>query len=339
MSRKLQTLFLILLLVVLAFILSEQHSPEQSIQTTENTPSGTPIQIETPTGTIYGTLLEPGQTTKPVPVVLILAGSGPTDRNGNGLSALHTDSYRMLAEALQQVGIASVRFDKRGIGASAAAGTDESKLRFEHYVEDAVLWIELLSQENKYSKIVVLGHSEGTLIGMLACIQSKKADRFISLCGAGIPIDEVIREQMSRQPQSIKDAFFPILDQWKQGKTVEDVPKELLSLARPSVQPYMISWMKYDPSSEIKKLMIPVLIVQGTMDIQVSLTDAEALAKANPQAKKVIIKGMNHVLKNSLTKFVFLQQLTYTDPKYPIHEDLVPCITQFITEAFRVVGQ
>lgn len=222
------------------------------------------------------------------------------------------------------------RFDKRGIAASAKAGIDESKLRFDHYVEDAVLWIEQLSQENKYSKIIVLGHSEGSLIGMLACTNSKKADAFISLCGAGKPIDEVLREQMSRQPKAIQDAFFPILDELKQGNTVEKVPTELMSLARPSVQPYMISWLQYDPRSEIEKLTIPALIVQGTTDIQVSVADAESLSQANPNAKKVVIKDMNHVLKTCVTTTATVQQLTYTNPKIPLHKDLVFCITQFI---------
>ena len=300
----------------------------------ESAHGGTPIQLETPTGTIYGTLLTPEQATKPVPIVLILAGSGPTDRNGNQLPAIHTDTYRMIAEALQQNGIASVRFDKRGIGASDAAGMEESEMRFEHYVEDAVGWLELLSQEDKYSKIIVLGHSEGSLIGMLACSQSDttqsgRADGFISLCGAGRPVSEVLREQMSRQPRFVRDAFLPILDELEKGNTVENVPADL-PLVRPSVQPYMISWLRYDPRLEIKKLTFPMLIVQGTTDIQVSVTDAENLSAANPQAKKVVIKGMNHTLKNSLTTFTFLQQGTYTNPKYPLHKDLMSSIVQYI---------
>ena len=298
--------------------------------TSEEAHGGTPIQLETPTGTIFGTLSEPEQAVKPVPVVLFLAGSGPTDRNGNQLPSLRTDTYRLLAEALQKNGIASVRFDKRGSGASAEAGADETKLRFDHCVDDAVRWIDLLSQGNKYSKIIVLGHSEGSLVGMLACIQSKKAVGFISLCGAGRPIDEVIREQMNRQPQSVKDSLFPILDELKQGKTVESVPTTLLSLVRPSVQPYMISWMKYDPRTEIQKLTIPILIIQGTADIQVSVVDAEKLLEANPKAKKITIENMDHAGKKGGTPF---SQSSYSNPSLPLHEDLVPCIMEFIAES------
>ena len=327
---------LLVLAVALYALLSKQLPPKQNMQAAvdEQAHGGTPIQLETPTGTLYGTLLEPEQATEPMPVVLILAGSGPTDRNGNNTLRLHTDSYRMLAEALQQNGIASVRFDKRGIGASATAGKNESELRFEHYVEDAVLWLELLSQKEKYSKIIVLGHSEGSFIGMLACIQSERADGFISLCGTGRTVGELLREQMSRQPQSIRDAFFPILDEWEKGNTVENVLTELLSLARPSVQPYWISCLKYDPRFEIKKLTMPILIVQGTTDIQVSVTDAENLSAANPDAKKVIISGMDHVLKSNTT-----QLRTYTNPRYPLHKDLIPSITQFIAEIETLIRE
>ena len=297
--------------------------------TDERVYGGTPIQLKTPTGTLYGTLLEPEQTTKPVPVVLFLAGSGPTDRNCNQ-PTLHTDAFRLLAEALQKSGIASVRFDKRGIGASAETGRDESKLRFEHLVDDTVRWIDLLSQEKKYSRIIVLGHSEGSLIGMLACIQSEKAGGFISLCGLGRPIDEILREQMSSQPASVKNALFPILDELKQGKTVEKVPAELSALVRPSIQPYMISLMKYDPCAEIKKLKIPALLVQGTTDIQVSIADAEKLSAANPKVKKVVIKDMNHTLKKCTVMDSRSQQPYYNDPKIPLHEELVPCVTEFI---------
>jgi len=291
---------------------------------------GTPISLETPVGTIYGSLVEPEQiATEAVPVVLIVAGSGPTDRNGNQPPTLMCNTYLMLAKALQEHGIASVRYDKRAVGASAEAGGDESRLRFEDFVDDARLWIDLLSREEKYSIIIVAGHSEGSLIGMMACTQSDQVGGFISLCGPGRPIDEVILEQLRRQSRSVHDSMRSILDELKQGNFVENVPPVLLGLARPSVQPYMISWLKYDPRVEIKKLSIPVMIVQGTTDIQISLDDAENLAKANPKAKKAIIKNMDHLLKANPTK-IPLFQLTYTDTRFPLHEELLPGIIQFI---------
>ena len=293
---------------------------------------GMPISLETPTGTLFGSLVEPEQiATQAVPVLLIVAGSGPTDRNGNNNQGLLCNSYLLLAKALQENGIASVRYDKRGVGASVeAAGTDEAKWRFEDLVDDVRRWIDLLSKEAKYSKIIIAGHSEGSLMGMIACSQSGQAGGLISLCGAGRPIDEVALEQLLRQSKSVHDSMRSIFDELKQGKTVDNVPQVLQGLARPSVQPYMISWLKYDPRVEIKKLSIPVMIVQGTTDIQISLVDADNLAEANPQAQKTIIKNMDHTLKNNPARNTLLPLATYTDPRFPLHEELMSGIVQFI---------
>ncbi|MCL2117062.1 MAG: lysophospholipase [Planctomycetaceae bacterium] len=299
--------------------------------TDEQNQYGTPIRLETPAGTIYGSLVEPEQAqTEAVPMILIVAGSGPTDRNGNQSPALVCNTYVMLAQALQQHGVASMRYDKRGVGASAKAGADESQLHFEDYIDDVCLWLDILSREKRYSKIIVAGHSEGSLIGMTACARSGYASGFISLCGAGRSIDEVILEQLKRQSRSLHDSMVSILNELKQGKTVENVPPELTALVRPSLQPYMISWLKYDPRDEIKKLTIPAMIVQGTTDIQISLADADFLAEANPKAQKMIIKNMDHLLKTNSTTLRLLQLMNYTHPNIPLHEELVPGIIHFI---------
>jgi len=321
MTRPLLRYFSISIIVFLIFLDTFLNAQSQC---------GTPVPLETPSGTISGSLVEPEQVKNgAVPVILIVAGSGPTDRNGNQPPTLNCNTYLMLAQALQEHGIASVRYDKRGVGASAKmVEGDESRLRFDDYVDDVRLWIELLAQEKKYSKIIVAGHSEGSLVGMIACSQSGQANGFISLCGTGRPIDEVILEQLMRKSNPLHDAMVPLLHELKQGKTVENVPQELMGLARPSVQPYMISWLKYDPRDEIKKLTIPVMIVQGTTDIQISLTDAENLAEANPNAKKTIIRNMDHVLKTSPSLLI---QLNYSNPKSPLHKELLPGVISFIS--------
>ena len=302
--------------------------------TDEQSQVGTPMKLETETGTLFGSRLEPAiAASEPAPIVLIIAGSGPTDRNGNQPPSLMTNAYQMLAEELQNNGIASVRYDKRGIGASAAAGPDEINTRLENYVDDAAAWIDILASEKKYSKIIVLGHSEGVLVGMLACQKSGNANGFISLCGSGRTVDALILEQLGRQLKFQDDtAQKKMLESLKQGETVDDVPKELLGLFRPSVQPFMISWMKYDPAVEIEKLTIPTLIIQGTKDIQISVEDAEILAKAKPDASKTIIDGMNHVLKNSNTTFALFQPSSYTNPDSPLNETLTPAIVKFISD-------
>ncbi len=203
-------------------------------------------------------------------------------------------------------------------------------MRFENYVDDAIAWIELLKQEKQFNKIVVIGHSEGSLIGMIAS-QKAPADIFISIAGVGQSADKTLKEQLKSQPQIVIDAAFPIIDSLVLGKTVDNVDPMLYSLFRPSVQPYIISWFKYDPQNEIKKLNQPVLIVQGTTDIQVNIEDAKKLLKANPNAKMVIIEGMNHIFKEAeLDRQKNIQ--TYSQPELPIKKELVKKIVDFINE-------
>ncbi|GET24792.1 alpha/beta hydrolase [Prolixibacter sp. NT017] len=284
--------------------------------------------LRTSTGNIAGTLTVPQQE-KPMPVVIIIPGSGPTDRNGNSPIGLHTDVYKMLAEGLAKNKIASLRYDKRGIGESKAAMPDENSIRFDTYVQDVVDWITELKADKRFSKIYLLGHSEGSLIGMLAAEKNKVAG-YISVSGPGRPMDEILREQLSNKlPPQLLSESDNILDSLKAGKTVANVPPALNTLYRPSVQPYMISHMKYNPAKEIAKLKMPVLIIQGTTDLQVPVSDARLLKAAKPDAQLDIIDNMNHVLKESDND----QQhnlATYRSPDFPLKAGLMNDLVQFI---------
>lgn len=289
---------------------------------------GEPITLETKTGEIKGTLLCP-PAVKKMPVVLMIAGSGPTDRNGNN-PMMTNNSLKMLAEGLFDKGIATVRFDKRGIADSKNAGLKEIDLRFENYVEDVEEWVELLKKDSRFSDIHLLGHSEGSLIGMIAA-QKGNVTKFISIAGVGSPAGEILREQLKAQPPMVLQMASPFIEKMERGETVDDVPQMLQSLFRPSVQPYMISWLKYDPQKEIAKLNMPVLIVQGTTDIQVTVSEADKLANANKKATKQIIEGMNHILKAAdIDRQKNLQ--TYSMPDLPLKEGLVDIIAAFIRQ-------
>jgi hypothetical protein len=291
-------------------------------------------QSDVTSGAVHGTLLLPANLSKPVPVVLIIAGSGPTDRDGN--SAMlpgHNDSLKMLATDFAMNGIASLRYDKRGIGQSASGATKESDLRFETYVDDAVAWCNQL-HEPRFSGVVIAGHSEGSLIGMIAAKKCEAAG-FISLEGAGFPAAGILRTQLKgRLPEALQAENERILKSLEAGKTVDDASQTLASLYRPSVQPYLISWFKYDPAKEIAALKVPVLIVQGTTDVHVSIDDAKRLAAANPKAKLVTIEGMNHILK-MVSGDVQAQLPSYSDPKLQLSEKLTPALVQFVR---RVAG-
>lgn len=289
---------------------------------------GTPIELKTPTGTIHGSLDLPSGR-GPFPVALIIAGSGPTDRNGNS-PLIHgkNNSLLMIAGVLREHGIASVRYDKRGVGQSAAGSMKESDLRFSDYIDDAASWIELLKQDPRFTKVAVIGHSEGSLVGMVAA-RIAGADAFVSMAGAGFPAGEIIREQLSTQPEAIKAEADSIISSLEAGKEVKDVSTGLMALFRPSVQPYLISWFRYDPREEIARLSIPILILQGTNDLQVPVKDAQALHEAQPRSTLEIIKGMNHILKiapeNRQDNLA-----TYGDPNLPLAPELVRGLTNFL---------
>lgn len=284
--------------------------------------------LKTLTGDLEGSILLPAQKT-PVPVVLIIAGSGPTDRNGNN-DDMSNNSLKMMAEEFQKNGIASLRYDKRGIGQSSEVNKDEMEMRPETFAQDVKEWIALLEKDKRFNSIVVAGHSEGALMGLLASVNNKKVNAYISIAGAGRPIDEILKEQYSGVPENIKVTIYGMLDQLKKGDTLENVPLIFYTLFRPTIQPYMRAWMKYNPQEEIKKLKIPILIMNGTTDLQVKVLDAELLAKSQPKAELRIIKNMNHVLKYCDTEDKELQKLIYSDPDLPLHKDFTTELIRFV---------
>ena len=302
----------------------EKEKTVSDVEIKDTTLTETKVILETKTGQIYGTLTTPNVFSK-IPVVLIIAGSGPTDRDCNG-PMLKTNAYKKLAYGLAKNNIASIRYDKRGIAESKAALKQESDIRFDDYVNDAKEWIQLLKKDNRFSKIIVIGHSEGSLIGMLA---ASNADMYISIAGAGQSIDKTLKEQLSAQPKEILELSNPIIESLKQGKTVDKVDPKVEMLFRLSVQPYLISWFKYDPQIEIQKLNIPILIIQGTKDIQVTVEDAKRLSKANPTSQLVLIDKMNHIFR-TVEGDRQANLATYNSPEIPLANGLVKTITGFI---------
>ncbi len=310
-------------IILFSFLLGAIHALAQQEPLTCSQDT---LIMETSTGRIFGTLLQP-VSGAPVPLVLIIAGSGPTDRNGNNPMMVN-NSLKYLAGDLCREGIASLRYDKRGIGESKDAGIEEAGLRFDHYIQDASGWINRLQKNQAFSKVIVIGHSEGSLIGMIAARNTSPAG-FISIAGTGRPADELIKKQLEKQPEQVREYSYPILDSLKAGITVDSINTMYYPLFRPSVQPYLISWFQYDPQKEISKLDVPILIIQGSTDIQVSEDDAYQLLVAGKNVEMEIIEGMNHILKKAGTD---RQQniATYQDPDMPIMQELIEAIVYFI---------
>lgn len=292
------------------------------------------VVLETSTLKLHGTLALPASKSR-WPVVLIISGSGPTDRNGNiaGIAGSN-NSLKMLADGLAVNGIASLRYDKRGIGESVKALGNEADLRFDAYIDDAVLWSKQLRSDKRFSTLTIVGHSEGSLIGMVAA-QGSGADGYVSLAGSGRPAGQLILDQLRPQlPPDMMKESEGVVAALTAGKTVDTFPQPLFSIFRPSVQPYMISWFRYDPAVEIAKLSVPVLIIQGTTDIQIKVDEARLLAKAKPSAQLIIVEGMNHVLKNVPTK-MDEQTKSYGDPSLPLMPQVVTETVKFVKKVER----
>ncbi|MCF6180850.1 alpha/beta hydrolase [Lutibacter sp.] len=306
-------------LIILAFFISQiSFSQKATYQKSE-------LDIPTKTETIFGTLLTPNSINKP-PLVIIIPGSGPTDRNGNN-AMMKNNGVKYLAEALSNQKIATYRYDKSVLKFTKKDSLKIKALTFKTFINEAKSVIEYFKNTKKYSKIIVAGHSQGSLVGMVAA--QNNADAFISLEGAGRPIDEILVEQIEKQAPFLKDETARVLTELKKGKLVTDYNPMLASLFNKTVQPFLISWMKYNPQNEIKKLKIPILIIQGTKDIQVKIEDAELLHKANPKSKLELIENMNHIFKE-INGGDNENMQSYSNPNLPVMPELTTSIVNFI---------
>jgi hypothetical protein len=276
---------------------------------------------------LYGTLLSKNNHQK---LAIIIAGSGPTDRDGNNPLGDEANSYKMLAWMLDSQNIATFRYDKRGIAKSLVSNLKESDLVFDDYIKDAEKIFDYLHDTLGFKDIYIIGHSEGSLTGMIAS-QNKKVKGFVSIAGAGRPIDVVLEEQLNRQPlaDSVKNKIAFIFSEFRKGKEVNGLPSSLDFLFRKSIQPYMISWLKYSPEIEISKLKCPILILQGSCDIQVKVADAKNLHNGNKKSVLDIIPFMTHTLKDA-GEDCSGQNKTYTDGSLPLNKLLVNDIVNFI---------
>ena len=272
---------------------------------------------------VQGTLLSPKGENQP-PLAILIAGSGPTDRDGNQ-ALFKNNSLKYLAEGLAQKGIATFRYDKRVIAQINNATVQEEKMTFEDEVNDALLVVNHF--KDKYKKIILIGHSEGALVGLLVA-QKVVVSKFVSISGAGNSSATLIEEQIGKNAPQLKEESQKIISQLRKGELVDNISPYLAPVFRKSVQPYLISWFKYEPAKEITKLQIPILIVQGTNDLQVEDKEAQLLKEAQPKAQLLLIEGMNHVLKK--VKTLEENQQSYLNPDLPISGELVEGIASFI---------
>lgn len=274
---------------------------------------------------INGTLLTSIDANKP-DLAILIAGYGPTDRDGNQ-NFLKTNNIKKLAIGLTKNGIATFRYDKRIVKQIRQNNVDKN-LSFDDFVADAIDVLDYFKNLNQYNKIYIVGHDQGSLIGMLAA--KDKADGFISIAGAGQTIDSVIIEQIEKTaPQFTADTkrIFNIL---KSGKTTTDYPVALSSIFNIETQRFFMSWMKHNPVDIISTLNVPALIINGTKDLQVSEAEALLLKEAAKDASIQIIKNMNHVMV-TIAGDDLENSKSYNESQRPLADGLLEKIISFIT--------
>ena len=293
----------------------------------------TDITIEVTDGQLGATLLHPDGA-GPWPVVLILAGSGPVDRDGNIASFPgKNNSLRQLAEGLAAQGVASLRADKRGVGGSASAGLSERDLRFNHYIDDAARWSSWLQNDSRFSSVSIAGHSQGAQVGMRAAWLTG-ADGFVSLAGPGRPILEVLKEQLHDSLSiRVRVKANAIIDALAEDRLVPDPPTELTIIFRTSIQEFLISWQHQNPQQEIARLSCPVSIIQGLADLQVSELDARLLHEAKPNATLLLLPGISHIFKFIEDDNPVVHQMAMANPDLPFSQDAIDAVVALTAQA------
>lgn len=288
-------------------------------------------------GGLHGTIARPAAAKPSGPAVLIIAGSGPTDRNGNGPGpnpALRTDTYRKLAEGLAANGILSLRYDKTGIGESRALATREDDVVFDTFVSDAVTALQALQSRSDVSSIVIAGHSEGGLIALAAAARMPVAG-LVLLTTPGRTYLTLIRAQLKGQlPPDLDASANAILDSLAAGKRVDDLPQQLAAFFRPSVQPFLMSIGNFDPAAALAQSKTPALIVHAGRDLQVSAVDFDTLRNARGDAQTLVLAEANHTLKISPADRAGNLAL-YRDPSAPLDPVLMPTLVAFVRSVAR----
>ncbi|MGS0895329.1 alpha/beta hydrolase [Burkholderia stagnalis] len=296
--------------------------------------TATEIAAPGPAGPLRGTLLSPAENH--APVVLIIPGSGPTDRDGNGPNGLRASTCRLLAEGLASRGIATVRIDKQGMYGSASAVPDADDVTLDDYAADVHSWVTAIRRHTGAACVWVLGHSEGGLVGLVAARGAADICGLILVSTAGRPLGDVLREQLLANPANtpIIDNAMQVLKSLEAGERVSAtrIDPALMPVFRPPVQRFLISELTRDPATLLAGYGKPALIVQGLRDIQVGADDAARLGQANPRAGLALIADANHVLKTVRTDDRSDNLATYGNPDLPLADGVVDAISTFVRQ-------
>jgi uncharacterized protein len=295
-------------------------------------PQPVELTAKGPEGLLAGTLVEAG---KRAPLVLIIPGSGPTDRDGNNPMGVSAASYRLLAEGLAEQGVSTLRVDKRGMFGSAKATSNGNDVTFAKYATDTNAWIDAVQARGPKRKCVwLLGHSEGGLVALVTAQNNPRVCGVILAASPGRKLGDVMREQFKANPANapiLPDALR-VLDELGAGRTIDvsAMHPALQQIFAPSAQSFLIDSFATDPAKLAASLKTPLLIVQGGRDVQVTTADFDVLKAAQPKAKLALFDAMTHTLKRADNASPAAGIATYSDPKRPLEPGLVPAILEFV---------
>ncbi len=314
------------LLVTLAFAVVAAAVPAAA--------ASSDIALRTSYGSLFGTLEMPDGAHGPVPVAIIVPGSGPVDRNGDTKLGITADSYELLADALAARGIATVRYDKRGVAASAGAMPDPpSLLDLDFYVDDCIGWARKLSADRRFSRVALVGPNEGSLIALFAARQTP-VDAVVSVGGAGRLLGDVIVAQIQAEGPQAEPLVGPArqaVSAIRFGADPSDLPKALQPVFPPGSTTFLQQFFNADPVKAAAALKVPYAVVQGTADIQMTEDDAQALADAAPHATLTLVPHMTAMMKDAKDDTRAASVATYTDPSEPLDPKAVDAIAAGIT--------
>ncbi|NQW50112.1 MAG: alpha/beta fold hydrolase, partial [Rhodospirillales bacterium] len=293
-----------------------QRSPTESGWYARGKTKEQPVRFAGKGGvTLAGTLLMPlFSEIQYVPGIVLVAGSGPTDRNGNNpLAPERIDLLKDIAELLAHNGIASLRYDKRGIGQSTprprgSLEQQEAFFAWGNFVADVeAAHAELLRRDEiKPYATALLGHSEGGLLALAAskALAAKKLHALVLAATPGRKLEDILRAQIARDaPPALRlptdRAIEAIL---ATGRVPNNLPRELELLFPLYAGPFLQSLLSFDPAAALAESRLACLIVQGGADRQVvPMEDVQplidTLGARGVSGEAVVIPQVSHNLK------------------------------------------
>jgi uncharacterized protein len=315
------------------------------------------VTVSMPDMTVYGTLRHPAGQGRSVPGALLIAGSGPTDRNGNSaLAAGQIDTLHNLAQALSNDGVASLRYDKLGTGQTGLGpyATDPAKIDMGTFQGEATAALKFLAGQSGIdgSHLIVIGHSEGALYAMLLATAAPGTAPAVQALGLIEPASRRILDELSEQVHAQADAAASagkltaaqaaettaaidsaIQEFRATGKVPPDEPPALKPVINAANAHALWQEDAIDPAAVGAKLprAMPVLVTCSDADVQVTCQDVDhlmsGLTSAGTKTDYVRLTGVDHVLKEDTSRTA----ANYTRA-LPFSTQLTSALASFIQE-------